>query len=380
MPNPILVIALSQGVGLLAILAIGYGAIERFQMPDRVRASTLGVWFGLGAILAMSAPAKLAEGFIFDVRCIIIGLAAAFGAPVTIAVSSLMAIGFRLYLGGMGAIPGSVGIGLAAILGFFGIIILRKLVANTVLQYALIGLLISGNFVSAFLLPFDQAIQIIRDTYPLIGITSVIAAALLGSFMDRERRLLFVERHWRDAALRDPLTLLPNRRWFERESESHFLRCNPIETCCLLMIDIDHFKHINDTHGHAAGDEVLKTVAAKIQKAIRQIDKAARVGGEEFAVLLPATAVEQGTAVAERVRVQIASATDWDVPELSKVTISIGVTLVRKACGYKTAFQAADRALYNAKFSGRNRVEYVAITEVNSDDQTIFEDKRLVVQ
>ena len=148
--NQALVIALSQGGGLFAILAIGYGTIERFRMKDRWRGIVLGVWFGLGAVLAMSAPAKLADGFIFDVRCIIIGLAAAFGTPITIVVSTALAIFYRFYLGGSGALPGSVGIGLAAIFGFYGIQVVRKMVTDKILQYALLGLLISGTFCPHF--------------------------------------------------------------------------------------------------------------------------------------------------------------------------------------------------------------------------------------
>lgn len=364
MLNPILVTALSQGVGLLAILAIGYGAIERSPLSDRWRAFSLGLWFGLGAVLAMSAPAKMSDGFILDVRCIVIGLAAAFGAPLTIVISTAIAIAYRLYLGGVGAVPGSLAIFLAAFLGFFGIILLRRMVANTLLRYALLGLVISTNLVTAFMFPFDRAIEVMELMYPLIGFTSVVAGGLLGTFMDRERRLMMREQHWRDAALTDALTQLPNRRWFEHIAKNALAACTNNLPCSLLVIDIDHFKRINDTYGHPLGDSILIKVADKIRRGLRQTDYAARIGGEEFAVLLTGTDARGCSIVAERIRSDIQAATDWGLPEGGQICVSIGCTSLNHACDYQTAFQTSDRALYSSKSQGRNRVTHAAISEI----------------
>lgn len=356
MLNPILVTVLSQGMGLLAILAIGYGAIERSALPYRWRALSLGVWFGLGAVLAMAAPAKMAEGFILDVRCIVIGLVAAFGGPLTIIVSTSIAIAYRLYLGGIGAVPGSLSIFLAAVFGFFGVILLRQLISNTPIRYALLGLLISMNFVTAFIFPFERAVEIIETMYPLICFTSIVAAGVLGTFMDRERRLMLLEQHWRGAALTDALTELPNRRWFERIAEAIFGACAANIECSLLVIDIDHFKRINDTHGHALGDIILQKVAKRIRRDLRRTDYAARIGGEEFAVLLSGTNANDCAVVAERIRADIQSATDWGLPDGTQVRVSIGTTTVNHFCNYKSVFDAADSALYASKNGGRNRV------------------------
>ena len=371
MLDPVLVTVLSQGVGLLAILAIGYGAIERWSISASSRAVCLGLWFGLGAVLAMTAPVRVGEVFLLDVRCIVIGLAAAFGAPMTIVISTAIAIAFRIYLGGAGAIPGAVAILLAAMLGFFGIMILRNIVKTIWLRYAILGFLISLNIASGFLLPFDQAIFVIKAMYPVIAPTSIISAALLGSFMEREWRMMLLEEIWRNAALTDQLTGPPNRRWFERVADTYLAGASSTAECCLLIIDIDHFKQINDLHGHAIGDNVLKKVAETIRRSLRQSDHAARIGGEEFAILLAQTRKRDGIEVAERIRSNIANVKEWGFQTEGVVQISVGISAAKTSATYEAIFLTADKALYDAKASGRNRVVYRELIAPDSSPRDI---------
>ncbi|AVF04275.1 GGDEF domain-containing protein [Devosia indica] len=123
------------------------------------------------------------------------------------------------------------------------------------------------------------------------------------------------------------------------------------------MVDLDHFKAINDTHGHAAGDEALRHVAGQFRCAIRRRDLLARIGGEEFAVLLPSTDEWGAIMVAERLRALIASSTlDVETGTIN-LTASIGVTALRKGDhNPDDAMGRADRALYRSKDEGRNRV------------------------
>jgi diguanylate cyclase (GGDEF)-like protein/PAS domain S-box-containing protein len=163
------------------------------------------------------------------------------------------------------------------------------------------------------------------------------------------------------ASMSDHLTGILNRRGFFDEAELELKRWhrNP-RPLSLLAIDADHFKQINDTLGHAAGDTVLQHLAETITRSAREIDIVARVGGEEFAVLLPSTALAAALAVAERIRKNVEStAIDIDGREV-RYTVSIGVsTMCEGVSGMDDMMKMADKALYDAKRNGRNRI-YVA--------------------
>jgi diguanylate cyclase (GGDEF)-like protein len=161
-------------------------------------------------------------------------------------------------------------------------------------------------------------------------------------------------------AQRDALTGLYNRRQFTVLAEMALARLQREPgSVCLLMVDLDFFKKINDQHGHPAGDEVLQQVAAILTHGVRATDMVGRIGGEEFIVLLPYTTLGQAMAVAEKLR----SALDAQPLMLDKmqlaVTASFGVTGVTQVHGasLQTLYSAADDALYAAKHGGRNRVE-----------------------
>jgi diguanylate cyclase (GGDEF)-like protein len=164
-------------------------------------------------------------------------------------------------------------------------------------------------------------------------------------------------------AYTDYLTGLANRRRFERFLNREVARCSRYErTFCLLWLDIDNFKQINDKYGHGAGDEAIKMVAHILQKGIRGIDLAARVGGEEFAVILPETEFEAGCEVAERLR---RSVRKIKIPNVGRVTASFGVAafpLHGKTS--KSIVAAADAAMYEAKHLGRDRIQR-AVTKSN---------------
>lgn len=160
----------------------------------------------------------------------------------------------------------------------------------------------------------------------------------------------------------DALTNLNNRRQFElrlgQEIATTKRQNNPL---CAMMIDIDFFKKVNDTYGHASGDAVLRGVAGIIKSALRESDIPSRYGGEEFAVLLPYTRIEEARIVGERLRKAVEAAPipinveDVDVKSI-KVTISMGLAEFNKTESGEELFERADKALYEAKTSGRNRV------------------------
>ncbi len=156
----------------------------------------------------------------------------------------------------------------------------------------------------------------------------------------------------------DGLTQVHNRRYFDEAIERELSRCRRYgRALSLLLIDVDHFKRINDTFGHLAGDAVLKEVASAIQKRIRKEDLLSRYGGEEFAVLTPEIDHKGAQAMGEKVRKVIEKHEFSFDGEVIPVTISCGVaTLGKKGDEAQALVQRADEKLYEAKESGRNKV------------------------
>lgn len=372
MPSSVLVIVFFQGLGLLAILAIGYGIIARLEWPVAARTILIGFWFGGGAILAMAAPAQLAPGLILDVRSIIIGIAAAFGGPVVAAISAVLAVGYRLYLGGMGALPGSLAIVLGAFFGHFGAKCLSPIIRRAVPRYALLGFLISLNFVSIFVLPWPIASSLVLTTWPLIAVTSVVAGAFLGSFMERERSAIERERHWHKSAMSDALTGLLNRRGFEKISGRYLADYNTGMNCSLLVVDVDHFKKINDQHGHLAGDQVIRQIGGILKSSVRPTDIVARIGGEEFAILLIDSDPGKTIEIAERVRRDVEAAQAEVGGIVVPVRVSVGGLYRLLSASYEENFKVADLALYRAKRAGRNRVEFAEAELPDDVEQSLL--------
>jgi len=176
--------------------------------------------------------------------------------------------------------------------------------------------------------------------------------AELGSRLPAARAVFEAEQR----AVSDPLTGLRNRREFERALNQHGSKAPPITT--LIYADLDHFKQLNDTLGHAAGDAALRHIARILEGAVRDKDLVARIGGEEFAVWMPHTPLVSGHEVAERIRATVETTTWRWGGEPYGLTISCGVAAypdtVRELANLRGA---ADAALYAAKQGGRNRVE-----------------------
>ncbi len=157
---------------------------------------------------------------------------------------------------------------------------------------------------------------------------------------------------------RDSLTGTYNRRFFtirlKEELERHRRYKRPMS---MLMIDIDHFKTVNDTYGHPCGDFILKSVCGTIQSALRTVDFLARYGGEEFCCILPETSFENSTILAERIRALVESASYEYEGQTIRVTISVGVPRTPNPGDSPDTFlKNADNALYKAKETGRNIV------------------------
>jgi len=161
-------------------------------------------------------------------------------------------------------------------------------------------------------------------------------------------------------ALTDPLTNLYVRRYGEAHLDELMERVNEdVASAAVLLFDVDHFKQVNDTHGHDAGDDVLRELAARTIKSVRSVDLAVRWGGEEFLVVMPETDLSNAAAVAERLRAAVAkdSFTIGSGDEKLAVTISVGVAAAIAGGDHRDRLlKRADDALYSAKSAGRNRV------------------------
>lgn len=206
----------------------------------------------------------------------------------------------------------------------------------------------SGKEPRGILVTFDDVTQIEQKNSEL--------QKVLGRLRESREKIKKQNEELKLLATRDALTGCVNRRAFFEEATKQWSSAKRYkhELSC-VMVDVDHFKSINDTHGHAVGDEVLKTVAAVLQETARESDTVCRYGGEEFCIMLTHTDIEHAALAGERFRNAIAQAKPNDLT----VTASLGVSSIsNNAEDFAQMVNQADQALYAAKHGGRNRVMY----------------------
>ena len=192
-------------------------------------------------------------------------------------------------------------------------------------------------------------LQLMREETPPVFV------AIVQDITERKQ----LERELRELATSDPLTGIANRRYFLDQLGEEMYRIDRYGGfAALLMLDLDHFKRINDTWGHAAGDQVLRHFTEQVGGRLRETDLIGRLGGEEFAVLLPETTLESAFSLAERIRRRVSEASVSSEKGEIHYTVSIGVTEIAPADAIPDdPLVRADEALYRAKADGRNRVE-----------------------
>jgi len=180
---------------------------------------------------------------------------------------------------------------------------------------------------------------------------------------DEAAKLAIAKRKYNAAAMTDPLTELPNRRYAMKRLEMEWANSSRTRApFSIIMLDIDHFKLVNDTHGHDAGDAVLQQTAKRIVEALRAGDTCARIGGEEFLVICPNTTTDGAHLLADRIREVVQGHRIEAGSFLGAVTISAGVATRHEGSTIDTLLKAADEAVYQAKRGGRNRTS-VSIPE-----------------
>ncbi|TPW33603.1 diguanylate cyclase [Martelella alba] len=348
---------LVSGLGLAALVVLAFSLLLRNSSQKRPNGLVLGLLFGFGAMAAMVYPAIYSPGILIDTRAVMLVLAAPFGGPLAAFVSMAMAALTRLYVGGSGLYAGllgiavSGGVGLAYRYGLNNRLDLRGLVN--------LGLLTPVYLLAFALLPRDVAAAALVSTGPHVVVLNFAGVVLLGSALAYELnhhdRLIALQA----AAERDPLTKLANRRALEAFSHTSALHLGSGgEGYAAVMFDLDHFKTVNDTFGHDAGDIVLSEVATAIRSNVRHSDFVVRYGGEEILVVLPGASAEGAYGLAETVRRKIAALAIAYHEQSIKITVSAGVACSSERCGDLDAvIKKADEALYRAKSAGRNRSE-----------------------
>ncbi|MBV9914517.1 MAG: GGDEF domain-containing protein [Sinobacteraceae bacterium] len=199
---------------------------------------------------------------------------------------------------------------------------------------------------------------LLEDTQRMQVLTSDLSEKLLAR-TNEVNALTENLRRAQTEALLDSLTGLKNRRGLERAIEDLQREPPGLLGSALLLADIDHFKTVNDTYGHVLGDKVIRAVAHVLRSSIKGRDVAARLGGEEFAVLLPQTSVTGAAAVAEQIRDTVAQGRicrpDGN-ESIGQVTLSVGVAVAKPGDTMEALLERADAAMYAAKRAGRNKV------------------------
>lgn len=196
-------------------------------------------------------------------------------------------------------------------------------------------------------------------TKPLNGRELIARVSSGMRILKLEEQLTQAKKQMEVLAMHDGLTGVLNRRAIEEQAEAEFSIARRKERpLSIILLDIDHFKRVNDTHGHKMGDKVLQQVAGVLSESLRKYDRLGRWGGEEFLLILPDTDLQGAMIVAERLRIQTA---ETNIPlensEPFSVQISLGIATTNENFQTLAKFiDAADQALYKAKQSGRNRV------------------------
>ncbi|MEY1557412.1 diguanylate cyclase [Yoonia sp. R2331] len=345
-----------QPIALTVSLVYAYGAIGRWRRTERVRNLSLGVLFGIGTVISMHAPLTLAEGMIFDLRNLMVGVAFAFLGPLAGAITLVFGVATRLLIGGPGAMIGIIAMSVSAGMALIWFLNQRNKTNYSHTALGLLGVMISAHILVGLFLPPPFRDVFLRDLAPIILVANIVCTWGLGKMIMREHLLRTELSDLRTAAETDPLTNLLNRRSLVKMVDRLHLSVAERDGSVLLYFDIDRFKAINDQFGHLIGDKVLQFISQRVKSCLRPEDIFARLGGDEFVVVLPNVTPGIAEIVAERCRHAVCREPIVIDGVLIDASISMGATYCDRPTNFDTLLRAADDALYAAKDDGRNRI------------------------
>ena len=342
--------SLGLGMALLLMLGMRVAGLTRMSYEDWVLAAA--VTAAVQTTLFVMARTGLAESIPFDRHYLYTPL---LGAMLLLALYMFMAPELRyiILLGWFVALLFMAGLG-----GFHATVVLSGIMT---LGYFAVGVLLYGGGYG-ITLGFEAGVAV-----------AVFAISMYaGVVFERLRADRLENRDLRhrlaDMALTDPLTGLPNRRHFEEVLRAELDRVRRYGGhCAVAMVDVDFFKHYNDTVGHLAGDIALRELADVMRRELRLHDMVARFGGEEFALLMINANMDEARPILERLRVDVQEHAfrQRDIQPLGRLTVSAGLAIAPDhGATYEDVLKRADDALYRAKREGRNRIRVAALEQV----------------
>ncbi|MDV6374773.1 GGDEF domain-containing protein [Deinococcus arenicola] len=345
----------------LALLIAGVTVITLTSQGQETRESAVRLLLRyssavLLALFLMTHSVGLAPGLLFDFRSVVIALAARrYGLVAGLLVALPLAL-YRLSLGGVGAWPAVTSLLLVALLAGVGTGLTRRIPRyqeDTVAHRAWTALVLFGIAHLPFFLAFFLAGRPVVQALPIyLTVTVLSVLGLVAAHLVKQSRLqsLAQTEQLKQLVFVDSLTGALNRRRFDKDF------CQTEQPAFVLLLDLDHFKQVNDTYGHERGDSVLRALVQTLQQTVRPTDGVYRLGGEEFAVLLSPCEETAVMEVAQDLRrcVQDLVAVRAGLGKEQQITVSGG--LVRLAGEKRDVLRSADELLYQAKSAGRNRI------------------------
>lgn len=347
-----------DAVSLVMALILMVSLVHRNDLQGLGRSALLGATFSLAIVFSMSDPIDLGENGFFDMRGLLVGTAVALMGPTVGLVAAATAITYRLVIGGPGVASGMALIGGAFAGGVLWRYTIRRRSMETWKKSVLLGLFISAQSAGIFFAPAQMQYTILTGLVPYIVMSNIVGALVINHLLSGELSFLSQAEASKIEANTDHLTGLLNRRGLDMIYPDLVQSEDDTPGRALLYFDIDRFKVINDTHGHAVGDAVLKSITQKIARNLRPQDVFARLGGDEFAIVLSEIDASEAQRIAERCRDVVSSGGFKLDAEVLALSISIGAIWMLDHTEIDEILDEADRALYSAKEGGRDRVVF----------------------
>ncbi len=353
---------------MISFITIGYLIFSqeksRLQISNNIYKLLLGIGAGFTGILLMSYSYHVTDSLIIDFRNFVIAISAIFGGPIAVILTIIIMVVYRILFYGLTTVTLSFFISLL-LLGGGSLYIARKGKSFKTKWFFnfLLNMAVSTAFMYYWLRTESDLTLLFINYY----VGSLVLVFLICRVLDAYIRLAGAYTRLTEESTTDYLTQLNNVRGFDIEFNKAINHCSRRnEYLSFLMIDIDFFKKINDTYGHATGDEILAILSKILLTTCRPFDIISRNGGEEFSVILQDCPTNHAMEVAERIRQAVESHT-FVIETLSiNLTISIGVSSYPEMTeDPDVLIEYADKALYQAKQNGRNNV--VMYTNITND-------------
>ncbi len=314
-----------------------------------------GLLFGAVIALGMTNPLSLGEGLIFDTRTVLLGAAVAFVGPVAGSVALVCALICRLMIGGAGTVSGLLGLCIAFAIALAWRRFAKDRIKKPVLHDFLFGLTLTSSIVALFVLPFDLAMSLLGSILPALLFANTIGMIAIGFVFRRAETQFKDAKQLADDANTDSLTNLLNRRGMDAEICA--TKFDSDVGHAMFYFDIDHFKHVNDTYGHGAGDAALAIVAARIKDSVREEAIFTRHGGDEFSIYMRRLDAADVQAVADRIIRSISSQAFVFDNHTFDISISMGGCWTKQDIPIQRMIDLADAQLLLAKQAGKNRAQ-----------------------